>query len=100
MRLPQSVTPISPDIYGVNVFGADAGFQAFMKECRLPVNRQGGDATTRYNWKIDASNAGDDWFFMAGNGEGTHTPSASTADKFVASNSGGGREKPAHHSHH
>ena len=77
--------PISPDIYGMNVFGADAGFQAFMAECRLPVNRQGGDATTRYNWKIDASNAGDDWFFMAGNGDATHTPSGST-DKFIAAN--------------
>ncbi len=81
--------PISPDIYGMNVFGADAGFQAFMAECRLPVNRQGGDATTRYNWKIDASNAGDDWFFMAGNGDATHTPSGST-DKFIASNRAAG----------
>ena len=80
---------ISPDIYGMNVFGADAGFQAFMKECRLPISRQGGDATTRYNWKIDASNAGDDWFFMAGSSDAVHTPSG-TADKFIAANSGAG----------
>lgn len=76
---------ISPDIYGVNAFGTDAAFQAFQKELRLPVNRWGGDATTRYNWQADASNAGDDWFFMAGNGDAEHTPSGS-ADKFVAAN--------------
>ena len=88
--------PISPDIYGMNVFGADAGFQAFMKECRLPVNRQGGDATTRYNWKIDATNAGDDWFFMAGNGDGAYPKRHGGQIHRVQHHSG--REKPAHHS--
>lgn len=81
--------PIHPEIYGVNAVGTDAAFQAFMKEARIPVNRWGGDATTRYNWQADASNAGDDWFFMAGGEQTTAVPGAS-ADKFVAENRASG----------
>jgi hypothetical protein len=71
--------PISPDIYGMNDNPYDAGLA---KEIALPVSRWGGDATTRYNWQVDASNAGDDWFFMAGSGQTRVTPSGS-ADAFV-----------------
>ena len=53
--------PINPDIYGMAY--ADP---ALAREIHLPINRWGGDATTRYNWQVDGSNAGDDWFFMAG----------------------------------
>ncbi len=80
---------ISPDIYGVNAFGADAAFGAFMKELRIPVNRWGGDAATRYNWQADASNAGDDWFFMAGGAQTQAVPGASV-DKLIASNRAAG----------
>src|SRR5581483_9394817 len=41
--------PISPDIYGINDW-SDAGLATVM---RIPVNRWGGDATSRYNWKND-----------------------------------------------
>lgn len=49
---------ISPDIYGMNF--AD---EALAAELRLPVNRFGGNATTRYNWQNDTSNRASDWFF-------------------------------------
>ncbi len=62
--------PIDPAIYGMAYPDRELA-----KEIRLPVNRWGGDATTRYNWQVDASNAGDDWFFMTG-GNGHPTPSA------------------------
>src|SRR5579884_3326370 len=55
---------ISPSIYGMAYPD-----QTLAKEIRLPLNRWGGDATTRYNWKVDATNAGDDWFFMAGSSQ-------------------------------
>lgn len=71
--------PISPDIYGMNDNPFDPGLA---REIRLPVSRWGGDATTRYNWQVDASNAGGDWFFMAGSEQTTVTPSGS-ADRFV-----------------
>jgi hypothetical protein len=71
--------PISPDIYGMNDNPFDPGLA---QEIGLPVSRWGGDATTRYNWQVDASNAGDDWFFMAG-GDNAHPVPSGSADRFV-----------------
>ncbi|MGA9734124.1 MAG: glycoside hydrolase family 44 protein [Candidatus Acidiferrales bacterium] len=65
---------INPDIYGIANYGLDAGFA---KEIRVPNIRWGGDGTTRYNWQVDSSNAGFDWYFMGGNGQATPVPSAS-----------------------
>ena len=65
---------INPDIYGIANYGLDAGFA---KEIQVPNIRWGGDGTTRYNWQVDSSNAGFDWYFMGGNGEATPVPSAS-----------------------
>jgi hypothetical protein len=66
--------PINPDVYGIANYGLDAGFA---KEIQVPNIRWGGDGTTRYNWEVDSSNSGFDWYFMGGNGEATATPSAS-----------------------
>ena len=49
--------PISPDIYGMNY--ADP---ALASEIRLPVERWGGNTTDTYNWRIGASNTGNDWY--------------------------------------
>jgi hypothetical protein len=70
---------ISPDIYGIANYGLDA---TFAKEIQVGNIRWGGDGTTRYNWQVDSSNAGFDWYFMGGNGETTPVPSAS-ADLMV-----------------
>jgi hypothetical protein len=64
--------PISAYIYGMAEYGVDPTFQA---AARLPVLRWGGDGTTRYNWKVDSSNAGFDWYFMGGSGVATPVPS-------------------------
>jgi hypothetical protein len=66
--------PINPDIYGIASYGLDETFAA---EIQVPNIRWGGDATTRYNWEVDSSNSGFDWYFMGGNGQTTPTPSAS-----------------------
>jgi hypothetical protein len=66
--------PINPDVYGIANYNLDAGFA---KEIQVPNIRWGGDGTTRYNWQMDSSNSGFDWYFMGGNGEATATPSAS-----------------------
>jgi Glycoside hydrolase family 44/Bacterial Ig-like domain (group 3) len=71
--------PISPEIYGIASYGLDANFA---KEIQVPNIRWGGDGTTRYNWLVDSSNAGFDWYFMGGNGQTTPVPSAS-ADLMV-----------------
>jgi hypothetical protein len=61
--------PINPDIYGIASYSLDAGFA---KEIQVPNVRWGGDATTRYNWEVDSSNAGFDWYFMGGQRTNTH----------------------------
>jgi hypothetical protein len=65
--------PINPDIYGMNY--ADA---ALAEAVRLPVRRWGGNATSRFNWQIDTSNTGSDWYF-----ENIAQP-VGAADAFVA----------------
>jgi len=50
---------ISPDVYGVNSYG-NMGATA---DLHLPVTRWGGNATSQYNWKLDSSNTGGDWYF-------------------------------------
>src|SRR4051794_16244147 len=49
---------IAPEIYGMNFADEDLA-----QDLRLPVRRWGGNATTRYNYKLDAYNAGSDWYF-------------------------------------
>jgi hypothetical protein len=71
--------PISPEIYGIANYGLDA---TFAKEIQVGNIRWGGDGTTRYNWQVDSSNSGFDWYFMGGNGETTPVPGAS-ADLMV-----------------
>jgi len=66
--------PINPNIYGIANYGLDA---AFAQEIKVPNIRWGGDGTTRYNWKVDSSNAGFDWYFMGGSGTANPVPSAS-----------------------
>jgi hypothetical protein len=65
--------PISPNIYGIANYSLDA---TFAKEIQVPNIRWGGDGTTRYNWLVDSSNSGFDWYFMGGNGETTPVPGA------------------------
>jgi Glycoside hydrolase family 44 len=54
------VRAISPLIYGMNEYQIDS---SVAKLVSLPVDRWGGDATTRYNYKLDVTNAAGDWYF-------------------------------------
>ncbi|MBV8882765.1 MAG: hypothetical protein JO235_02010, partial [Chroococcidiopsidaceae cyanobacterium CP_BM_RX_35] len=80
---------INPNIYGITFFWNDdtkkSAQLAFAKAVNLPLNRSGGDATSRYNWQVDSSNAGIDWYFMGGNGQ-TNPTAGATADAFVDTN--------------
>lgn len=76
--------PINPDIYGVNF--ADPTLAAAID---LPVNRWGGNATTRYNWQLDISNHAVDWFFeniTNAVADPTALPNGSASDQFVDQN--------------
>jgi hypothetical protein len=70
---------ISPLIYGINF--ADAGLA---QDVRLPVDRWGGNSTTRYNWKLDVHNTGSDFYFEnIPDGDSSTLPNDSTADRFI-----------------
>jgi hypothetical protein len=70
---------ISPDIYGIQGYALNSTAPAvvdFVKDIALPNFRWGGDGASRYNWNVDASNSGFDWYFVGGNGENSPTPGA------------------------
>ncbi len=68
---------IDPNIYGMAVYGLqqDTGGVQFAQELKLPNIRWGGDGTTRYNWRVDSSNSGADFYFLGGSGISNPTPS-------------------------
>ncbi|MEU9004111.1 glycoside hydrolase family 44 protein, partial [Streptomyces sp. NPDC048551] len=74
---------IDPHIYGMNFPD-----EALAKELRLPLGRWGGNATSRYNYKLDAYNAGSDWYFedLHYNNDTASLPAGSQANKFVEQN--------------
>jgi len=81
---------ISPDIYGLNF--ADASLAA---DIGLPVNRWGGNATTRYNWQLDIGNHASDWYFENidnANANPGALPNGSSSDKFVSQNRASGTD--------
>jgi hypothetical protein len=69
--------PINPNIYGICY-----GDASDMAALNAPLNRWGGNATSRYNWQIDAHSADNDWYFET-YPDGPGTPSGS-ADAFIA----------------
>jgi hypothetical protein len=49
---------IDPNIYGVAHASA-----AELNDLNVPLNRNGGNNTTRYNWQQNADNRGNDWYY-------------------------------------
>src|SRR5438034_2817497 len=73
---------INPNIYGV----AHAT-TAQLSDLNSPLNRNGGNNTTRYNWQLNADNRANDWFF-----ESIAEPSAvpgERGDTFIANSKAG-----------
>src|ERR1700682_527536 len=71
---------ISPLIYGVSFgdFGAPGALP-------WPLNRWGGNGTTRYSWQHDIANHASDWFFynIESQPDPGTLPDGSTADLFI-----------------
>ena len=60
---------IDPFIYGMNAFQLAS---TSAKDANITIDRWGGDATSRYNYQLDASSAASDWYFenhVTGNGQ-------------------------------
>src|SRR5438445_58303 len=74
-----------PDIYG-GAFG-DA---TTLADLNAPLNRSGGNNTSRYNWQLNADNRAFDWYF-----ESLAYPSSvagEVGDSFIAQSHSGGAE--------
>lgn len=56
----QSRRAINPNVYGVAY-----ATPAQLADLNAPLNRYGGNNTTRYNWQINADNRGQDWYFQS-----------------------------------
>src|SRR4051812_6296890 len=69
--------PINPQVYGVAY-----ATSAQLSDLNCPLNRKGGNAETRYNWNLNASNRASDWFFES-IGEASATPGEG-GDTFIA----------------
>jgi hypothetical protein len=52
------VHAINPNVYGVAHAAA-----ADLNDLNSPLNRNGGNNTTRYNWQLNADNRGNDWYY-------------------------------------
>jgi hypothetical protein len=77
--------PIDPNIYGVaHATTAD------LSDLNSPLNRNGGNNTTRYNWQQNADNRGNDWYFQS-IADSSATPGA-RGDQFIASSHAAGAE--------
>jgi hypothetical protein len=50
--------PINPSVYGVAY-----GTATTLADLNAPLNRYGGNNTSRYNWQINADNRGQDWYY-------------------------------------
>ncbi|MDQ3281369.1 MAG: PKD domain-containing protein [Acidobacteriota bacterium] len=77
--------PIDPRIYGV-AFATPQELQ----DLNVPLNRWGGNNTSRYNWQQNADNRGFDWYFES-IGYGSATAGAE-ADSFIANSKSAGAE--------
>ncbi|WP_239576451.1 glycoside hydrolase family 44 protein [Archangium primigenium] len=76
---------ISPHVYGV----AHAT-PAQLSELNTPLNRSGGNATTRYNWQLNATNRGRDWYFQSL--PYTSTQAGAEVDDFITNARGAGAQ--------
>src|SRR5687767_10844347 len=77
--------PIDPRIYGVN-FASPQQLTAL----NVPLNRWGGNPTSRYNWQLNADNRANDWYYQS-IASGDATP-AGSMDSFVTDTRAGGAE--------
>ena len=74
---------IDPRIYGI-AYGTTTQLQ----DLNVPLNRYGGNNTSRYNWQLNADNRGQDWYFES-IGESSSV-AGERGDTFISSTQQGG----------
>ncbi|SDE65884.1 Glycoside hydrolase family 44 [Paenibacillus sp. UNCCL117] len=73
--------PINQEIYGINFNDMHANDS----QLEFPVQRWGGNNTTRYNWELDVANRASDWYFInyPYDNDPAQLPHGSTSDRFI-----------------
>ncbi|SRR5579884_352791 len=69
--------PISPYVYGLAYATTSQ-----LNDLNVPLNRQGGNNTSRYNWQLNGDNRGNDWYFES-IGDSSSTP-GERGDTFIS----------------
>jgi hypothetical protein len=77
--------PINPLIYGVAFASSND-----LADLNCPLNRSGGNTTTRYNWQVNAANHAADWYFESL--EGNSATPGGDGDSFVQDTKNGGAQ--------
>lgn len=80
-----NVRAIDPRIYGVAY-----GTPATLADLNAPLNRLGGNNTSRYNWNLNADNRGNDWYYES-IGDSSAT-AGERGDTFISQSRSGGAE--------
>ncbi|MFC5701806.1 glycoside hydrolase family 44 protein [Cohnella faecalis] len=73
---------VNPEIYGINY----DDMHPTESTLSFPVQRWGGNQTTRYNWQLDTANRANDWYYINypyDNDNPGALPNGSTSDLFI-----------------
>src|SRR5271165_4819081 len=76
---------INPNIYGVAY-----GDATTLADLNSPLNRYGGNNTTRYNWVLNADNRANDWYYES-IGD-TSSVAGERGDSFISSSKSAGAQ--------
>lgn len=74
---------LSPGIFGLNFEDMPS---AESSKINVPIKRWGGNQMTRYNWQLNTTNRGGDWYFLNvpyDNEDPSTIPEQSLSDRFI-----------------
>src|SRR4030095_8989687 len=75
--------PIDPRIYGIAY-----GTTAQLSELNVPLNRYGGNNSSRYNWQLNADNRAQEWYLQSIGA--SSSVAGERGDTFISSSQAGG----------
>jgi PKD repeat protein len=73
-----------------NIYGVAFASTAQLSDLNAPLNRYGGNASSSYNWQLNASNRGFDWYFESI--PETSATAGELGDTFITTSRAGGAE--------
>src|ERR1051326_4109759 len=71
-----------------NIYGVASATTTQLSDLNVPLNRYGGNNTSRYNWQVNGDNRGQDWYFES-LGD-TSSVAGERGDTFISNTRSGG----------